>query len=89
MYTLEKILAQWKHGRGWQDFIKWVGYGDEPLFTEFDKNGNVVSQFQLSPPGDVEAYRTFKLNYTTNPTTTAMDRVNVMVTDMRLCAFSY
>jgi len=48
----------------------WVGYGDIALFTEFSSNGQVVSQYQLSPPGDVEAYRTFKANYTINPTTT-------------------
>jgi len=48
----------------------WVGYGDICLFSEFDPSGQVISQYQLSPGGDVQAYRSFKVNYTTNPTTT-------------------
>jgi hypothetical protein len=29
VYTLEKMLAQWRCGRGWQYLVKWVGYDDE------------------------------------------------------------
>jgi hypothetical protein len=29
VYTLKKIVAQHKWGRGWQYLIKWVGYSNE------------------------------------------------------------
>lgn len=49
----------------------WVGNGDLPIFTEFSPSGAVLSQFQTSPAGgDCESYRSFKANFTTNPSTT-------------------
>lgn len=47
----------------------WIGYGAYPLFTEFSKDGEVISQFQTSPGSEVATYRTYKFNYTINPST--------------------
>lgn len=48
----------------------WMGYGNQPIGAEYAPNGSVVSQFQTSPYStDVESYRMFKLNFTSNPDT--------------------
>lgn len=48
----------------------WIGYGEVPLFAEFSHEGEVVSQYQISPRGsDVQSYRSYKKNFSTNPIT--------------------
>lgn len=48
----------------------WVAYGIVPLFAEYSPEGEVISQYQVSPLGSrVNSYRAYKRNFTTHPTT--------------------
>lgn len=44
----------------------WVGYGEVPLFVEFNPDGKVICRFS-QPGSSVGSYRAYKYNLTTNP----------------------
>jgi hypothetical protein len=85
VYTLEKIVAQRRRGRGWQYLVKWVGYGHEenswlPRHEVKDcaaLDDWFIAQGQLDQV-DEDVHSRLKTNSTTAPTTAAEDGLMVV-----------